>query len=110
MFKWAIQTKSEMKSKIALLLALGLSACANTGPVQIAKDTYSISARVPFSGPAGARGDALKEANSFCAAQNKQVLLQSDESKECALHGGCGEVEIIFMCLEENDPRYSTSR
>ncbi|WP_266184251.1 hypothetical protein [Dyella humicola] len=87
-------------------LLLMLAACADSGPLKIGKDTYSISTRVPLSGPAGAKGDALKEANRFCAGQSKEVLLQTENSQECALHGGCGEAEITFLCVAGDDPRY----
>ncbi|AUH53117.1 hypothetical protein CXB49_21135 [Chromobacterium sp. ATCC 53434] len=96
-----------MRFVVAFLMSVILAGCADTGPMKIAKDTYSISVRVPFSGPSGAKGDALREANGFCASQNKQLLLQSENSYECALHGGCGEAEITFLCLSEKDPRYS---
>ena len=92
---------------VAVAVVVGLSACADTGPMKVAKDTYSISVRVPFSGPSGAKGEALKEANAYCSGQNKQVLLQNINSYECALHGGCGEAEITFLCLDESDPRYA---
>jgi hypothetical protein len=85
----------------------GLMACADTGPMQIGKDTYSISVRVPLSGPSGAKGQALQEANAFCTKQNRQVLLDRENSYECALHGGCGEAEITFLCLAADDPRYT---
>jgi hypothetical protein len=87
-----------------------LSACSDSGPIKIAKDTYSLSMRVAFSGPAGAKGDALEEANKFCVGQSKEVLLQTESSQECALHGGCGEAEITFLCVTENDPRYQQQR
>jgi hypothetical protein len=92
---------------LTMTLVCAIAACANTGPVQIGKDMYTISVRVALSGPSGAKGDALKEANSYCASQNKRVLLQNENSYECALHGGCGEAEITFLCLEESDPRYA---
>jgi len=95
-----------MKILIVIAVAVGLSACVNTGPMKIAKDTYSISVRVPFSGPSGAKGEALREANAYCSGQNKQVRLQNISSYECALRGGCGEAEVTFLCLDESDPRY----
>ena len=96
-----------MRLLMLVILALVLAACADTGPMKIGKDTYSISVRVPFSGPSGAKGQALKEAGTFCSEQNKQILLQNENSYECALHGGCGEAEITFLCLDESDPRYT---
>ena len=35
----------------------GLVACADTGPMQIGKDTYSISVRVPYTAPHQLRKD-----------------------------------------------------
>ena len=96
-----------MKAFVAAMLVVGLTACADTGPIKIGKDTYSISVRVALSGPSGAKGEALQEANKFCAGLSKEVLLQKEKSYECALHGGCGEAEITFLCLDESDPRYS---
>lgn len=91
----------------AYAAALAVAGCADTGAVKIGKDMYTISARVPFGGPTGAKGQALKEASNYCAGQKKYVLLQNENSYECALHGGCGEAEITFLCLDENDPRYT---
>ena len=33
-------------------------------------------------------------------------MLDHITSSECALHGGCGEAEISYFCLDENDPRF----
>ena len=100
--------ENTMKNSIIIAcLLLVITACANTGPMQVGKDTYTISVRVAFSGPSGAKGEALTEANAFCSKQSKQVLLQNENSYECALHGGCGEAEITFLCLDKNDPLYS---
>lgn len=88
----------------ALVIAL-LAGCADSGPVKVGPDTYSISTRVPLGGPASAKGQALKEANSFCEAQGKEILLTRMQASECALHGGCGEAEIMFLCLAAGDPQ-----
>lgn len=86
---------------------LALAGCASSGVQQTGKDTYMVSERVGFSGPVGAKGDAFKAGNAFCAKQGKKLKLVSETSRECMLHGGCGEAEITFMCLDERDPRYS---
>ncbi len=96
-----------MRITALIIMTVILAACANTGPVPIGQDAYTVSVRVPFSGPSGAKGEALKEANTFCISQGKRMLLQTQSSYECALHGGCGEAEIAFLCLNENDPRYT---
>jgi hypothetical protein len=83
--------------RFLLMLALSLTAgCVTTKPVQTANGTYMISARVPFSGQSGAKAQALKGAATFCGSRTVQLL--SDNSQECALHGGCGEAQIEFRC------------
>ena len=100
-----------MKRIIAALAAgLVLGGCATTSPTKIGRDTYSVSARVPFAGPTGAKGDAFKSATAFCGKQDKYVQLLTENSYECALHGGCGEAEITFLCLDEKDPRYTANQ
>jgi hypothetical protein len=54
--------------------------------------------------PASAQGQALQEANAYCSSQGREMLLQHEQSSECALHGGCGEAEIEFYCLKAWDP------
>jgi hypothetical protein len=83
---------------------LVVAGCTDTGPIKIGPDTYTISTRVPFGGPASAKGEALQEANSYCTSQGREILLQHEQSGECALHGGCGEAEIEFYCLSPGDP------
>ncbi len=99
-----------MKGILLLAMAGILAGCATTAPLKVGKDTYTISSRVPFAGPTGAIGDALGKANTFCASQNKEVQLLTQNSSECALHGGCGQAEVTFLCLSESDPRYSATQ
>jgi len=87
-----------------------IAGCTDTGPQKIGKDTYTISVRVPLGGPSSAKGQALQEANAFCAKENREVLLDHENSYECALHGGCGEAEITFLCLTDDDPRYNARK
>ena len=99
-----------MRVVIACAIILLLSACSNSGPLQIGKDTYMESVRVSFSGPAGAKSEALQTAAGFCAKQGKQIMLNHMTSGGCMLHGGCGEAEITFYCLNENDPRFQSTQ
>lgn len=98
-----------MNTTRAALACLILAGCVNSGPMRVGKDTYSISTRVTMSGASGARSDALRSAERHCASQKKLVALQSSNARECAWHGGCGEAEITYMCLDENDPRYAAT-
>lgn len=99
-----------MRILICSIAAMSLAACANSGVRQTGRNTYSVSSRAPFSGPARAKGDALRDANAYCTKLGKHTQVVTQNSNECMLHGGCGEAEVIFMCLEEHDPRYSEAR
>lgn len=72
----------------------------------IGKDTFVASARVPFDGESGAKAKALRDATTSCQAQGKLMKLVDMNSHECALHGGCGEAQVTYMCLAKDDPRY----
>ena len=98
----------QMKTILSLMVIFVLCGCANRGPQSIGRDSYMESVRVPFSGQSGAKSEALKAANLHRAAQGKQMLLTDISSGECAWHGGCGEAQIIYMCLTKDDPRYQT--
>ena len=89
-----------MKQAIVIGALLALTGCATTAPVRTADGTWMVSARVPFTGQSGALNSALGEANTFCASQGEVVKLVSNTSHECALHGGCGEAQITFICAK----------
>ena len=97
-----------MKILLLVLLIPLLSSCANSGPQPVGKDTFIVSVRVPFSGQSGAKAEALTTANKHCGQIGKKLLLERINSGECALHGGCGEAEITYLCLDENDPRFKS--
>lgn len=97
-----------MKNLLPVLIILCLVACANSGPQPIGKDTYIESVRVSLSGQSGAKTEALTTANKHCAQEGKKLLLDHITSSECALHGGCREAEITYLCLDGNDPRFKS--
>ena len=94
-----------MRILIGAFALMLLAGCADSGPIKVGPDTYTISTRVPFGGPASAKGQALKEANTFCESKGREILLDHIKASECALHGGCGEAEIFFYCLAADDPQ-----
>lgn len=90
-----------MKQLLGTAVFLALAACASTEPVRTVDGNWMISARVPFSGQSGALEKAISNANDFCRAQGGLVpKLVSNSAKECALHGGCGEAQIVFACAK----------
>lgn len=92
-----------MKLLLVCATVLSLSACSNTGAIKVGPDTYMVSTRVGLSGAAGAKGEALSTAGQYCSSLNKEILVSHYRSNECALHGGCGEAEVTFMCLDKTD-------
>ncbi len=99
-----------MNILLMFITTILLSSCANSGPQMIGKDSYLVSARVPFSGQTGAKTEALATANSHCTQLGKHLMLNHITSSECALHGGCGEAEVTYFCLDENDPRFKLTQ
>ena len=97
-----------MRTIIIILATLVVASCANSGVQSIGKDTYMVSARVPFSGQTGAKTEALNSAASHCASLGKKMMMNAIDSSECALRGGCGEAQVVYSCLDSNDPRYQT--
>jgi hypothetical protein len=95
-----------VRALLAPLLFISLTGCADSGPVKIGQDTYAISTRVAFTGAGAAKNQALTEANSYCTSLHREMMLVSETMNECMLHGGCGEAEVHFMCLDAADPRY----
>ena len=91
---------SSMKQVILICMLMALAGCATTTPVRTIAGTWMVSARVPFSGQSGALNQALGKAKTFCASRGQVVVLVSNTSQECALHGGCGEAQITFRCAK----------
>ena len=93
-----------MKKIILLLLCLGLCGCASTGVIPMDKDTYMIAKRSPqlgFGQPVGAKAAVYREANTFCAKQNKRV-----ETVQCDMQnsgfGRPGSVSLQFRCVSDS--------
>ena len=59
-----------------VFLALVLTGCASTGVVPMDKDTYMVakrSAQFGFGPADGVKADVYREANDFCAKENKKL-------------------------------------
>ncbi|MDO8904733.1 hypothetical protein [Hydrogenophaga sp.] len=91
---------------LTLFLVLSLTGCANSGALSIGKDTYMTTVRVAWSGITGAKTEALATASADCESKGKAMLLGDLRSSECMLRGGCAEAQIVYSCLDKNDPRY----
>lgn len=99
-----------MKTLLAAILAIGLSGCASTGPVEMSPGVYMISK----SSAAGAFTDlsklkvrVIQEANAFASSQGKTVL-PIKTSDSFPTHG-FPSVEYQFRLVDKDDPRLSAS-
>lgn len=94
-----------MKKILNLLLCLGLCGCASMALYPMDKDTYMITrsaAQLYFGQPVVGKGVVYKEANEFCAKQNKEV-----ETIDCEMvsqiFGRPGRVSLKFRCVNKVD-------
>lgn len=94
--------------KLLLLFSgvLALTGCANSGALSIGKDTYMTTVRVAWSGITGAKSEAVSTAIADCESKSKGMMLGDLRSSECMLRGGCAEAQIVYSCLDKDDPRY----
>jgi len=91
-----------MKKITALMLCLGLCGCASTGVVPMDKDTYMIARGSGYSQPVGAKAAVYREANKFCAKQNKKVETVECNMQNCSF-GRPGSVSLQFRCVSDSD-------
>ena len=89
--------------KLILIAAFGLSGCASTGVVSIGADTYMIA---KGGGGPGATGpemsaDLYREANAFCATQEKQFERISVTEKDNTPFVRAASSKIEFRCIKK---------
>lgn len=91
---------AHIRNVLSILAVIALAACASSGPQSIGGGKFMASARVPLNGQTGAKTKALETANRHCASLGKEALVEEVKASECALHGGCGEAEVIYTCAD----------
>lgn len=104
----AMHRNSLFKSTIARValcsLLLIVSACTSSGIVKVGPDTYSISAYHDYSFT-GAKQMAYKEANAYCAQEERLLLTIGTSQQQNRVAGiPTSNFELDFRCLEEDDP------
>lgn len=84
-----------------------LAGCAaNSGVVQIGKETYMVSrqAATGFSGSGTLKAEAFQEATTYCESQSKSLqVVSTHEAMPPYILANFPKAEIQFMCLSPND-------
>jgi hypothetical protein len=85
---------------ILILVAFMLVACSSTGVVPMDSGTYLIakrSAQAGFGPPDGVKADVYREANDFCAKEQKNVETINLEVTDSGF-ARPGNVSLHFRC------------
>lgn len=91
-----------------VLASAFLASCVSTSrPLEVGKDTYSVSATADgFRDAASARQSALETGSDMCAKQSKRFMLVNESTARTRM-GIDTTVNVTFRCLNENDPEYT---
>lgn len=89
-----------------------LAACVTVGSqiVPVGKDTYQMSVTgVGFATQANTNIKALKAASDYCTSLGKHLVPKNSE--ESGVYGWSPRQDnLVFMCLDPNDPRYLNAK
>jgi hypothetical protein len=81
-----------------------LNACAHSGVVKVAPDTYMIAnSEWGFSSGAYQKAEAIKEGSTYCASIGREILVL-DTSQNDVSFGKTPAAEVRFKCLVSGDP------
>jgi hypothetical protein len=87
-----------------VILALILSGCASTGIVPMDNDTYMVakrSAQVGFGPADAAKANIYREANEFCAKQNKKLETVKLEMTDSGF-ARPASASLSFRCVNDS--------
>jgi hypothetical protein len=90
---------------LASVFAATLSACTtSTGVTKLGPDTYMLSTQAaPAAGGAGgARANAIREANAYCASMGREVIVTNHGTGRG--FASLGAADVTFRCLASGDP------
>jgi hypothetical protein len=92
-----------MSARSALLTLLVVGCASNSGVVPMGSDKYMVSrqAATGFSGLGTLKADALREADQYCGARGKSLIVDNTtESQPPYLLGNFPRAEVQFHCAE----------
>lgn len=97
-----------IKLAAVVAVAVALAGCVTVGSdvVPVGKDTYQLSMTgVGFATQANTNIKALKAANAYCDKLGKHMVPAT--SAESGVYGWSPRQDnLVFKCLDENDPAY----
>jgi hypothetical protein len=91
------------RAGIALASSVLVASCASSGVMTVDKDTYMIakrSAQLGFGPPVAATAYVYKEANAFCANQNKIVETVTLDPVDSGF-GRPSSATLKFRCITD---------
>jgi hypothetical protein len=96
-----------MRALVSCLLGAILSSCvSNSEIVPAGKDSYLVSGKAVGGMNSGeSLIAATKAANAYCATQKKFMVIRNTDTGGNAGFGG-ERSQLIFSCVDENDPEY----
>ena len=93
-----------MLTTLFILLIIASFGCASTGIVPMDKGTYMVakrSAQIGFGPANGAKADIYREADEFCAKQNKKVeTVKLDMTDSGPARPACASLQ--FRCVDDS--------
>jgi hypothetical protein len=87
---------------LLITTVMALVGCTSTGVVPMDKDTYMVSkrsAQVGFGPPVASKADVYREANEFCAKQEKKVETIDFQGTNSGL-GRPASASLQFRCVD----------
>ena len=96
--------KKLVRMFIIPILLISLVGCASSGAIRTGKDTYVITKRsmqVGMGRPVMAEAAVYREANEFCARQNKTMEVVEIDVQNSAF-ARPGSVSLHFRCVEDD--------
>ena len=88
------------------LICLGLAACKTSSPVvPMGKNTYQVSSHVAACVSCSASVKSLQTANKYCASMGRFAVVRNEQNTTNIFGYNVGN-ELVFSCVDENDPEY----
>jgi hypothetical protein len=93
------------RTALTFLFCFALGACASSPVVPVGKDTYQVSSHVAGCISCSASVKSLQVANKYCASMGKVSVIRNEQNTTNMFGYNVGN-ELIFRCVDENDPEY----